>query len=121
MAVSARSRAGRFRRLLPWLAVPLLQSCLIVPRTFEVYDPDCHVVSRQMDLQPVQVASIMRCSNQECAALVVAAAATAAVSAVISGSIVVVGNVAYWFEKQGRCQREPVPAPTAGDNAKEKP
>ncbi|MBU1237690.1 MAG: hypothetical protein KJ634_03630 [Gammaproteobacteria bacterium] len=76
-----------------------------------MYDPECHVVSRQMDLQPVQVASIMRCSNQECVALVVAAAATAAVSAVISSSIVIVGNVAYWFEKQGRCQREPVPAP----------
>jgi type III secretory pathway component EscU len=60
-----------------------------------------------MDLQAVQIASIQRCTNDECAALVVAAAATLAASAVISGSIVVVGNVVYWFEKQGHCKREP--------------
>ena len=93
-------------RLLPWLAVPMLQSCIVVPHTFEVYDPDCRVVSRQMDLQAVQIASIQRCTNDECAVLVVAAAATLAASAVISGSIVVAGNVVYWFEKQGHCKRE---------------
>jgi hypothetical protein len=29
----------------------------------------------------------------------------AATSAVISGSVVVLGNVAYWLEKQGQCNR----------------
>jgi hypothetical protein len=99
-------KTGRYR-LLPWLIVPLLQACMFLPRTFEVYDLDCRVVAKQMDLQPVQVATIQRCANNECAVLVVAAAATAVASAVISGSIVIVGNVVYWFEKQGRCQREP--------------
>lgn len=59
-----------------------------------------------MALEPVQIAAIQGCSNSGCVALLVAAGATAAASAVISGSIVVVGNVAYWFEKQGRCKRE---------------
>jgi hypothetical protein len=88
--------------------VPLLQSCIVVPRTIEVYDPECQVVARHMDLQTVQVGYISRCSNESCAALVVAAAATVTVTAIISGSIVVIGNTAYWFEKQGRCRRGPV-------------
>ena len=91
----------------PWLLVPLLQSCIVVPRTIEVYDPECQVVARHMDLQTVQVGYISRCSNESCAALVVAAAATVTVTAIISGSIVVIGNTAYWFQKQGRCLRGP--------------
>jgi len=84
----------------------LLQACIYVPRTIEVYDLDCRITSRRMDLQPVQIAAIQGCRNEGCVALLVAAGATAATSAVVSGSIVVVGNVVYWFEKQGRCKRE---------------
>jgi hypothetical protein len=98
--------------LLSWLT-----GCVYLPRTTEVYDPDCRIMSRHLDLQPVQVAAIGGCRNNECAVLLVAAGATAAASAVVSGSIVIVGNVAYWFEKQGRCIKggpaeatsEPVP------------
>lgn len=100
-------RRNRLIRIGLLLALPLLPSCVVVPRTFEVYDPDCHVVSRQMDLQTVQIASIQGCSDDGCAVLIVAAAATVAASAVISGSIVIVGNVVYWFEKRGRCKRNP--------------
>jgi len=83
-----------------------LQACVFVPRTTEVYDFDCRVSSRQMELQPVQIGGFGRCRDRECAVILVAAGATAAASAIVSGSIVVVGNVVYWFEKQGRCQRE---------------
>lgn len=83
----------------------LLQACVLVPRTVEVYDADCKVMSRHMDLAPVQIASIQGCSNSGCAVLLAAAGATAAASAVVSGSIVIVGNAVYWLEKQGRCQR----------------
>jgi hypothetical protein len=95
------------KRLLLALALPMLQSCIVVPRTVEVFDPECQVVARHMELQSVQIGYISRCSNESCAVLVVAAAATVAASAVISGSIVVVGNVVYWFEKQGGCLRGP--------------
>jgi hypothetical protein len=84
----------------------LLQACVYVPRTTEVYDSDCRIASKQMVLEPVQIAAIAGCSNDGCVALLLAAGATAVASAVISGSIVVVGNVAYWFEKQGRCKKE---------------
>lgn len=85
----------------------LLAGCVMVPRTTESYDPDCRITTRQMELQPVQIGTLMGCHNQGCAALLVAAGATAAASTVISGSIVIVGNVVYWFEKQGRCNKAP--------------
>jgi hypothetical protein len=63
-------------------------------------------MAKEMELQSVQVASLGSCRGNECAAFLVFIGATAAASAVVSGSIVVVGNVAYWFEKQGLCNRE---------------
>jgi hypothetical protein len=81
-----------------------LQACVVLPVTSEVYDPQCQRIDRHMDLQPVQIAAIQGCSNQGCAMLLAAAGATAAVSLVVSGSIVVVGNVVYWVESQGRCR-----------------
>ncbi|MBK7815486.1 MAG: hypothetical protein IPJ52_15035 [Rhodocyclaceae bacterium] len=89
--------------LLPALA---LGACVYVPRTVEFIDPECKVVARHMVLQEVQIAAIMGCANEGCVTLVVAAAATAAVSAVISGSIVVAGNTVYWFERRGQCRRQ---------------
>jgi hypothetical protein len=94
------------RHLLIALAVTALSACIYVPRTTEVYDADCRIQSKQMTLEPVQIASLGQCVGSGCGALLVVAGATAAASAVVSGSIVVVGNVAYWFEKQGRCVRE---------------
>ncbi|WP_334118959.1 hypothetical protein [Limnobacter sp.] len=84
----------------------VLQACVVVPRTTEVYDEDCKIMSKQMELEAVQIVAIQSCTNSGCATVLAAAGATAAASAVISGSIVVVGNVVYWFEKQGRCQRD---------------
>lgn len=82
-----------------------MASCVYVPSTVDVYDEDCHVYSRYMQLQSEQVAGFGRCVNEGCIALLVAAGAVTAASAVVSGSIVVAGNVAYWMEKQGRCTR----------------
>ncbi len=101
MTLRARTRLAVAASLLP------LAGCVMVPRTTETYDPDCRITTRQMELQPVQIGSLMGCHNQGCAALLVAAGATAAASTVISGSIVIVGNVVYWFEKQGRCNKAP--------------
>lgn len=90
--------------LLVALGALMLQACIYVPRITEVYDADCQVTSKKMDLQPIQIAAFGGCSDSGCVTLLVAAGATAAASAVISGSIVVTGNVVYWLEKQGRCK-----------------
>jgi len=78
-------------------------ACVVVPVTVDNYDPDCGVVTHHMVLQAVQVGAIGSCGNQACVALVIAAAGVTAASAIVSGSIVVVGNAAYWAERRAGC------------------
>lgn len=95
-------------RPLPLVALGLLcllQACMVVPRTTQVFDTECQVISNHMVLEAVQVAAIQRCANEGCIALVVAAGIVTAASVVISGTIVVAGNVAYWFEKRSQCRK----------------
>jgi predicted small integral membrane protein len=93
------------------LAGALLSACVVVPVTIASYDPDCQVVTHHMELQAVQVGAISGCSNQGCAALVLAATGVTAVSAIISGSIVVIGNVGYWAERRAGCVAPPAAPP----------
>lgn len=86
------------------LAALLLASCVVVPRTTVGYDPQCQVATRHMELDTMQLASIDHC-GQDCAALLVGLGAVAAASAVVSGSIVVVGNAVYWLEHLEQCRR----------------
>lgn len=95
----------RTSHLAIFIASVLLQACIYVPVTKEVYDADCRIASKHMELEPVQIAAINHCRHDECVAILAAATATAAASAVISGSIVVAGNVVYWLEKQGQCNK----------------
>ena len=85
------------------LAGALASGCVIVPVTTEEYDPDCQVVTHHMQLQAVQVAEINHCSNQGCGAVVIAGLGVTAASAIVSGSIVVIGNMAYWAERRASC------------------
>lgn len=81
-----------------------LAACVFAPRTVSVYDPQCQIVTRQMVLDNQQVAAIAHCQNEGCLTLLVAMGAVSAVTAIVSGSVVVVGNVAYWFEKRSLCR-----------------
>jgi len=85
-------------------AVLAISGCVVVPVTVEGFDPDCRVVTHHMELQPVQVNAIGRCGDAGCAALVLGVGAA---SAIISGSIVVVGNIAYWAEHRTNCVAPP--------------
>jgi len=84
-------------------AMPALGGCIYLPQTTVMYDQACHIQARHMTMQPVQIGALGHCQGQGCAELLVAAGAVAAASAAVSGSIVIAGNVVYWFEKQGRC------------------
>lgn len=77
---------------------------MYVPRTTQVFDPDCQLMANRMVLEGAQVGAIQRCDNQGCVALVVAAAAVTAATLIASSSIVIVGNIAYWFETRARCR-----------------
>ena len=89
------------------LAVLGLSGCVVVPVTTDSYDPDCRVVTHHMELQPVQVNAMGRCGDGACAAIVLGVTAA---SAIVSGSIVVVGNIAYWAEHRANCVA-PLPPP----------
>ncbi len=92
--------------------VALLTACVVVPRTDSVYDHDCQMQRRQMTLEVQQIGAFGGCSNDGCVALLVGAGVVAAASAVVSGSIAVVGNVVYWIERQGQCRPlPPLPPP----------
>jgi hypothetical protein len=86
-------------------AATLASGCVFAPRTISVYDPDCQITSRQMILQAEQMPVMGHCRGEECGAMLAVFGAVSAATAVISGSIVVVGNVVYWFEKQNQCRR----------------
>lgn len=91
------------KRLLA-LSAALLQGCVYLPHTATVYDEKCNVHYREMSLQPYQVAQFAgSCNHRDCAYLLVGLGAVSAASAIVSGSIVVAGNLVYWFEKQGQC------------------
>ena len=81
----------------------LLYSCVIVPRTTEIYNTDCKYIAKQSELKPVYVAALGGCKDEQCAGLLVFAGAATALSAIISGSIVMVENIVYWLEKPEDC------------------
>lgn len=87
----------------------LLSSCVVVPVTREVVDPNCRTVTREVALAAAYVGGFQRCGGEDCAALLAALGVVAVASAVVSGSIALVGNVVYWFERQGRCPGVPPP------------
>ena len=95
-------------RLVPALVAGLLASgCVVVPVTRDSYDDDCKVATHHMELTTVQVKDVHGCSNGMDSFLgpwcVLGAVGLATISTVVSGSVVVVGNVAYWTERQAAC------------------
>ena len=93
------------RGLAAAMVLLMLSGCIYLPRTTQVYDPQCQIVSRQAVLEVQELGGIRHCSNDGCRAFLVAAGVVTVASAVISGSLVVAGNVVYWLEKQGQCRR----------------
>ena len=92
------------------LAASLLASgCVIVPVTVESYDPDCRLVTHHMELQTTQVNSMVQCSGSGCNQLLAAFGVSAA-SVIVSGSIVVIGNVVYWAEERAGCEAPSKPS-----------
>ena len=99
------------RAALAALVLTLGSACVVVPQTRETYDADCRTMRKQMTLETAVVGGFQRCSGEGCVALLAAAGAVTAATAVVSGSIALVGNVVYWFERQGQC-KPPATAPS---------
>ena len=91
----------------------ILQGCIVVPQTRESYDPECRVLTRQVTLEAAVLGHFHACHGRGCEVMLVSAGLVTAASAVVSGSIALVGNVVYWFEKQGRRLGRDAPLPGA--------
>ena len=85
----------------------LASACVIVPVTTADYDPDCQLVTHHMTLQAVQLAELRHCAGQGCEVVLLAAFGVTAASAIVSGSIAVIGNIAYWAERRAGCAAPP--------------
>jgi hypothetical protein len=83
----------------------LLQACIVVPQTREYYDTGCQMMSKEIVLEAAVIGRFQGCAGEACAVMLATMGAVTAASAVVSGSIALVGNVAYWVERQGRCTR----------------
>ncbi len=81
-----------------------ISACVVYPEVTQYYDADCQIVARQLELNADQLA------NADCSgggafsgACWAALLGVGAASAIVSGSIVVVGNTVFWLEKKGKC------------------
>ena len=101
--------------MLPSAVLLLVQGCA-VPKTISVYDEECKVVAKQMVLDVRSANAAAECSNKECIGQAIGIGVVLATTAVVSGSIVVAGNVVYWLEKKRNCQPSRlIPEPTGAD------
>ncbi len=89
-------------------AMLLLSGCYIVkPRTIVAYDDECEIGFRKMILTVEQVGTLPGyCNGSGCGEAVVLGLIATSASAVVSGSIVLVGNTIFWMEKRGRCDEK---------------
>ncbi len=109
-SVAVRGLEASLARVLSTLAATLLAGCIVVPRSAEVYDPQCRTMVRQMVLETAVIGTFGHCQNDGCVAMLATLGIVTAASAVVSGSVAVIGNIVYWAERQGRCPREPADA-----------
>jgi hypothetical protein len=91
----AAPAAPRRHRLPTLAAVLLLGGCIVVPRTAEVYDPQCRTMVRQVVLETAVIGTIGHCSNDGCAVMLASMGIVSAASAVVSGSVAIIGNILY--------------------------
>jgi len=84
----------------------IFSSCVYYPKKIEYYDAQCDITVKKLVLETkeMQDACSSKNSNDSSrAACLVGVISLSALSAIISGSLVVVGNTAYWLEKEGKC------------------
>lgn len=85
-----------------------ISSCVFYPKKIEYYDEQCGIVAKKLVLETEEMKRT--CSpnpndpeSKECLAHLTGIISMSAASAIVSGSLVVVGSAVYWLEKEGRC------------------
>ena len=102
---------GRFAGIIALSLILLLSGCVFYPRTTDHYDWDCDIHSRRLVLDSASI--LGRCAedphdpyhsyDSDGTVCLTGFLAVSAGSAIVSGSIVVVGNTVYWLEERAVC------------------
>lgn len=90
----------------------LLGGCIVVARSADVYDPACRTTVKQVVLETEVVGVLAPCRNDGCLVMLASMGIISAATAVVAGSVAIVGNIAYWVERGGQCP-EAAPPPAA--------
>lgn len=97
-------RTHYLQTLPAFLVVFLFSGCVYYPTTDEHYH-NCTLVTKRLKIDHVEVNAIpSSCKDEECTAVVIIYLGVPATTFVVSGSIVVMGNVLHWMEKEGTCK-----------------
>lgn len=87
-----------------------LSACVVVPSVTSAYDETCQIVKQKVELTIEEVSSFeqLHCSNShscesQFVGQVVGVALILPLSAIVSGSVAVIGNTMYWLQEQGKC------------------
>jgi hypothetical protein len=92
------------------LAALSLGGCIVVARTADVYDPTCRTYIKQVVLEAEVIGAIGHCHNESCGVMLASMGIISAASAVVAGSVAIIGNIAYWAERKGQCPADAPPA-----------
>ncbi|MEN0038993.1 MAG: hypothetical protein AAGC78_18080 [Cellvibrio sp.] len=107
---------GLRNRLMLILITCTLSACVVAPKKVASYDGNCMVSTQKIVLTTAQLQEFnkIKCVTNSCRAEFVEATVTSVLvtttSAIVSGSIALVGNTLYWLESQGKCPNMQQPA-----------
>ncbi len=91
------------------IALSLLASgCVVHPKKIEYYS-ECDIKAKKLVLETdaMKGACSSGSGDSDNKACVGGLIAMGVASAIISGSLVVIGNTVYWLEKEGKCMAKP--------------
>lgn len=79
-------------------------ACTFYPKKLEYYS-DCNIKANKLVLEaePIKLACATSYSDPSGKACLSSLIAFGVASAIVSGSIVVIGNTVYWLEEEGKC------------------
>jgi hypothetical protein len=96
-------------RLLLILLSSSVCACVVVPKKVASYNEKCMVSTQKIELtmEQAETFSDASCTNNDCdiefMGTIASSALLTTTSAIVSGSIALVGNTLYWLESQGEC------------------
>ncbi len=82
-------------------------SCVVTPRSVEHTDEKCGRLSKRYVLDVHEIESFpVHCINLHCEAEAMLLIGVSVVSAIVSGSVMVLGNTVHWLEEQKTCPNQ---------------